>query len=229
MKRTSPSERSFFWRDLRRAFLLTSLMIGGTSLQAEQIEMQNGDRYNARVVSMNNESIVIQSDVLGTVKLARGQVANISMGNPPAGAATVATTQPTRVQVATGTPARAATAATNDLSTAVRQLATQTNLIEQVQNQYLTGADPAVKAKFNEMLGGLAAGTISISDLRAQAKSAAEQLRAMKKELGSGADDALDGYLAVLDSFLNESTSETPATQAGTAAPRAKSPAAGGN
>ena len=197
------------------------------TLRADQIEMQNGDRYNARVVSMNNDSIVIQSDVLGTVKLAKNKVANISMG-APATSGTVATTPAQRTPVAAGAPAPAASS-TNNISTAVRQIATQTNLIEQVQNEYLTGADPAAKAKFNEILGGLAAGTISINDLRAQAKSAADQLRAMKKELGSGADDTIDGYLAVLDGFLQESaTSETPATQATTPAPRAAAPSAAG-
>lgn len=204
--------------------LLVPFILATTLLRAEQIEMKNGDRYNATVVSMNNESIVIQSDVLGTIKLTRGQVANISLGNAPAPTAT-ATTQPQRPQVATGSPGPAASA--TNLSTAVRQLATETNLIQQVQNDYLTGADAATKAKFNEMLGGLAAGTMSVNDLRAQAKSAADQLRAMKKELGGGADDVLDGYLAVLDNFVKESaTSETPATTAATPAPRAGAPGA---
>jgi hypothetical protein len=207
-------------------YLLIPLMLACAVLRAEQIEMANGDRYNARVVSMNDDSIVIQSDVLGTLKLARSKVANISMGTA-APSSTVAGAQTSRAQIPTATPG-AAVSPSNDLSTALRQLATQTNLIEEVQNQYLTGADPAVKAKFNELLGGLAAGTINVNDLRAQAKSARDQLRAMKKELGGGADDALDGYLAVLDGFLQESaTTQTPATQATTPAPRAKAPAAG--
>jgi len=207
-------------------YLLVAFTLVGTLLRAEQIEMKNGDRYNATVVSMNNESIVIQSDVLGTIKLARGQVASISLANASAPNA-AATTQPQRPLVATGSPGPAASA--TNLSTAVRQLATETNIIQQVQNDYLSGADPAAKAKFNEMLGGLAAGTMSVNDLRAQAKSAADQLRAMKKELGGGADDVLDGYLAVLDNFVKDSaTSETPATSAATAAPRAGSSAAAG-
>jgi len=222
VKSTNPSKK---WSVKAPGYLIIPLMLACAVLRAEQIEMQNGDRYNARVVSMNNDSIVIQSDVLGTVKLARSKVANISMGTAASSSA-VATTQTPRAQTAAATPV---VSPTNDLSTAVRQLATQTNLIEEVQNQYLTGADPAVKAKFNELLGGLAAGTINVNDLRAQAKSAAEQLRAMKKELGGGADDALDGYLAVLDGFLQESaTTQTSATQATTPAPRAKAAAAGG-
>src|SRR5262249_49099006 len=132
------------------SYLLVPLVLAGTLLRAEQIEMRNGDRYNAKVVSMDNQSIVIQSDVLGTVKLARNKVANISMGNAAA-APTTAATQPQRPQVATGSPTPEASA-TNTLSSAVRQLATETNLIQQVQNEYLTGADPEAKAKFNELL-----------------------------------------------------------------------------
>jgi len=73
-----------------------------------------------------------------------------------------------------------------------------------VKQQFLADADPAAKAKFDEMLGDLLSGKMSMGDLRAQAKSAADQLRAMKKELGPEADSTLDGYLSILESFLRE-------------------------
>ena len=191
---------------------------------ADQIEMQNGDKYNAKVISMNNETVVIQSDVLGTVKLQRGQVAHVNVGTP-ANTTPAASTQPNPQTARTARPAAAAQS--NDVSSAVRQLATDTNLIEQVQNQYLAGADPAAKAKFNELLSGLSTGTLNINDLRAQAKTAAEQLRALKKESGGSADEALDSYLAILDSFLKETPStDAPAAKLTPAQPRAKAPGA---
>ena len=38
-----------------------------------------------------------------------------------------------------------------------------------------------------------------------QARSAADQIRSLKQDLGDGAGWALDGYLAILEHFLNES------------------------
>jgi hypothetical protein len=73
-----------------------------------------------------------------------------------------------------------------------------------VKQQFLADADPAAKAKFDEMLGDLMSGKMTVADLRVQAKSAADQLRALKKELGPEADSTLDGYLSILESFLKE-------------------------
>jgi hypothetical protein len=46
-------------------------------------------------------------------------------------------------------------------------------------------------------------GTVSVDDIRAQARSAVEQVKALKKESG---DDTgmLDGYLTILEKFLGE-------------------------
>ena len=203
-----------------RALVSIGLLLFALSpLRADQIEMRNGDKYNAKVVSMNSETVVIQSDVLGTLKLPRSQVANVVVGAPANSAAAPAT------QSNLQTVVPPAANQTNDVSSSIRQLATETNLVQQVQNQYLGGADPAAKAKFNELLTGLSTGTLNMNDLRAQAKTAADQLRALKKEAGGSADEALDSYLAILDSFLKETSSaDTPAAKAPSAQPHTKPP-----
>ena len=60
------------------------------------------------------------------------------------------------------------------------------------------------------MLGDLGAGKMSISDLRAQAKSAAMQLRDLEKEAGDDSNGTLGMYLSVLENFLAE-TEPAPA------------------
>ena len=87
----------------------------------------------------------------------------------------------------------------------MRQLKTQPALIQQVQDQYLNNAPPEAKAKFDQMLTDLSTGKMSVGDLRAQAKSTADQLRSLRKELGEDAGEGLDGYLAILDNFVQES------------------------
>ena len=66
-----------------------------------------------------------------------------------------------------------------------------------MQSKFLSDAGPEANQKFEEMLNGLMSGKISVDDLRAQAKAAADQLRALK---GSGEDPgfAADTYLAIL-------------------------------
>ena len=68
--------------------------------------------------------------------------------------------------------------------------------------------------KFNELLGGLMSGKLSVDDIRAQAKTAADQLRALKREGGEEAGFAADAYLAILDHFLKETPPASSATNA---------------
>jgi hypothetical protein len=44
--------------------------------------------------------------------------------------------------------------------------------------------------------------------VRQQAQTAAAQLRELKRQLGPEADDSLDGYLQMLDSFIRETANE---------------------
>src|ERR1039457_6289531 len=45
----------------------------------DQVEMQNGDRYAGHVVSLNTNTVVLRSDVLGTLRLPRSRVAIITL------------------------------------------------------------------------------------------------------------------------------------------------------
>jgi hypothetical protein len=58
--------------------------------------------------------------------------------------------------------------------------------------------------KFNELLDGLSSGKIDMSELRAEAQTAADQLRAEKKDMGTDPTGETDLYLSILDSFLKE-------------------------
>jgi len=188
------------------------------SAHADQVNMQNGERYIGKVVTMSNETVVVQSDVLGTLKVPRSKIASITLGT---------NTVPAPVQtpaVITAPPAKlspAGASANSDLASAIRQLRSNTNApqvqqqMQQVQQQILAGADPKATEMFNQMMGGLMNGSLNVDDIRAQAKTAADQLRTAKKELGDEAGFAIDGYLAVLDGFLRETaTAETSATNA---------------
>jgi hypothetical protein len=182
---------------------------------ADQVNMQNGERFVGKVVTLTNETVIVQSEVLGILKVPRSKIASIAFGTN-----SVASLVQTSV-VATAQPARSlSTNSSPDLTTALQQLRADPSAMRQVEQQFLAGADPQAKEMFNQLMGGLMNGSLSVNDIRAQAKSAADQLRSAKKELGEDAGFAVDGYLAVLDSFLRET--ETGATATNAIAPPVK-------
>ncbi len=181
--------------------ILFILFLTAVWLRADQVEMQNGDRYLGTVLSLDTNTLVLRSAVLGTVNLPRCQVALISLD--PEGATNFA-----RAASATKRqPAASSIAITNgitDLSAPLRQIGANTNFIEQVRAQFLADAWPEANNKFNGMVSGLLSGRLTVNDIRAEAKSAADQLKELKRDLGEDAGEALDGYLAILENFLRE-------------------------
>lgn len=174
---------------------------------ADQVEMQNGDHYVGKVIVLTGETLVLQSDVLGRIELPRKKVASINFGtvSPALAAAPVRVSTNAILQA----PVRSQPATNSELSMAISQLGTNSSIVAQVRKQFLTDAGPEANAKFNDLLGGLMNGKVTMSDLRAQAQSAAQQMRAMRKDLGDDAGPALDGYLEILDKFLAETTSSS--------------------
>jgi hypothetical protein len=193
------------------AGLLVLACLASWLAHADQVVMQNGDRYNGKVVSLTTNTLVLQSDVLGTINLSRSKVAQVTLGDE----ATITTPPQIKPAVSSTTKTNADIA----LTTSARQLKSQPQLIQQVQNQYLNGATPEAKAKFDEMLTDLSTGKMSVGDLRTQAKATADQVRALRKELGDDAGEGLDGYLAILDNFVQAAASEEVVTNKVTATP----------
>src|SRR5437016_1793458 len=191
---------------------LLALLFAPCRLWGDQVEMQNGDRYVGKVLSLTTNMLVLQSESLGKMQLARDKIASITLG---AGTTSRVARLPSPTN---GTPRALAVARTNtpaELPAGFRQLAANTNLVQSVTAPVLGDAGPEAKEKFNELLGGLLSGKLTVNDIRVQASSAVEQMKSLKHELG---DDAgvLDGYLAILEKFLGETA---PAASAVTNAP----------
>jgi hypothetical protein len=193
------------------------LALTHASLRADQIQLQNGDRYAGKIVSMTSNSIVMESDVLGKVTLPRNKVTSMMFGaSATTNSVAAVPSLSTATAVSPKTPAT-----TTDLSGALHNLGANTNFIQQVRQQMLTGADPAANAKYDELVGGLMTGKVSLNDLRNQAKTSIDQINQLKKELGPDAGDQFDSYLSILQSFVNEAPSTTPTAPVVTATPAA--------
>jgi uncharacterized protein len=194
-------------------------------LLADQVELQNGDRYIGHVLSLNSNSLVLQSELLGTLRLPRSRVGVITLG--PGSTTTNSPALPLAANAPTPPRSAASTNAAANLSPTLPGLSTSTNLIQQVQKQFLSGAGPEANTKFNELLGGLMSGKLSVDDIRAEAKSAADQLRTLQRESGEDAGFTANAYLSILDHFLKEtgpsgSATNAPASPAGSKPPPAE-------
>ena len=101
---------------------LCALLLGTLSLRADQLQMQNGDRYAGHMVSMSSNSIVLESEVLGKVTLPREKVSTVTFGANATAPAPVAPTPKV--------------AATNvNIAAALRAMEGGSNSIEQVRQQ----------------------------------------------------------------------------------------------
>ena len=89
--------------------------------------------------------------------------------------------------------------------------------------KFLADAGPEANTQFNTMLSGLLSGRLTVNDIRAEAKSAVDQLKELKHDLGEDAGGALAGYLAILETFLRETApSGVSATNVSRLLPKAK-------
>ncbi len=173
-------------------------------LHADQVEMQNGDRYIGKVLSVDSKTVLLKNDNLGTIRLLRTKVTNVTFGtNAP-----TATSSPAAITNQPAAPVATTTNAQPDLSASLQARGTNSNTIKQIQSQFLAGAGPEANAKFNEMVSGLMSGKMDVNGLRNEAKKAAANLRQMKREVG---DDTgvLDSYLSILDNFIQEAEPTT--------------------
>ncbi len=193
-------------------------------LRADQVALQNGDRYVGNVLTVNSNTVVLQSDVLGTLRLPRGKVATITLGTVPV---TSSPALPLAASALPPAPSAPSGNQTANLPSALGDLGASSNLIAQVQKQLLGGAGEGANTKFNDLLGGLMNGSLNVDDIRAQAKTAADQLRAYQRESGEGTGLATSAYLAILDHFLRETAPSTSATNGPASASSSKPKPAG--
>ena len=181
-------------------------------LRADQLEMQNGDRYSGKVLSVSADTVVLDSEMLGKINVPRKKVVRVAFGTNTVAPFATAGSAPVP---ASANPAAAAPANTNaDFRALLHNPGTNADVARQIREQMLAGS-PEATAKFNDMVSSLMTGQMDMNDLRRQAQSAADQLRAVKRDLGPDAGDTYDAYLEVLDNFLKE----VPATNAATAPP----------
>lgn len=208
-------------RRLSVLFGIVFMFAAAPWLRADRVEMQNGDRYFGRVISVSGDTVVLESDVLGKITVPRKNVASLAFGTNAA--VMMPATNIVQVSVPTNLSGASLTAlaGTNgDWSALLINPDASTSGIQQIRGKMLAGS-PEATGKFDEMVSGLMSGRLNVDDIRREAKSSADQLREFKRDLGPDAGDSIDAYLTVLDHFLAET--DTADTEPTNAAPAAQS------
>jgi hypothetical protein len=211
-------------RHLSVLFGIIFMFAAAPGLRADRLDMKNGDRYFGRVISISGDSVVLESDVLGKITVPRKNVTSLLFGTNTA--AMMPGTNAAQASVLTNlsaVPLSSLAGTNSDMAAMLRNLDVSTNSILQIRQKMLAGS-PEATGKFDDMVNGLMSGQLSVDDIRREAKSSADQLRDLKRELGPDAGDSVDAYLAVLDHFLAEAdTVVAEPTNAAPAAPASQS------
>ena len=216
------------FRNLVCLWLAAALGLPALS-KADVVELINGDRYQGTVVSMTEGFLEFQSEIQGRVKLPRDKVATITLHSPTARKPLAKTGTPPPVAaplILSGASAADANSAPSTPADAVvqqmRREGIDPKMISQVQEQIFGKGSPEASQKFNQTMAGLVSGQLNIGDIRVQAQNSINQIKDAKKELGGDAGDMLDGYLAILEKFVQQSGTAdagSPIIQSAPAAP----------
>ena len=92
----------------------------------------------------------------------------------------------------------------------MRQDGVDPKIVNQVRDQVLGRSSPEAAAKFDELFGGFMSGKLSVGDIRAEAQNSINQIKAAQQDLGDDAGGMLDGYLAILEKFVAETSTNAP-------------------
>lgn len=202
-----------FHRRVRNVFRFSTstLLMAGIAtivLRGDVIELGNGDRIHGSVLGVDDETVRVRSEIQGDLALPRKHVTLIRFGTAPAAGTPQAAARPDASGLPGATPAPAANLDA-DAALTPQLSGLDPRTIEMVQRQFLSSAGPEANQQFNEMVSGLLGGKLGVQDIRLRAQESVEQLKQAKGDLGDDAGELLDGYLRILEGFLDQTAPAT--------------------
>ena len=164
---------------------------------AETIHLINGDQIKARVISLDENHLSIQSEILGLLSIPRTKVARIDFIIQTH--ASNAASPQDRLLAPNSHRAPGKLNMPGALNGAG-----STNLIQQVQQQMLTTAGPEANEMYQDLVQGVVSGQINVPQLKTMAEDTVQQIEELQAELGDDVGFALDGYLSILKGFIQK-------------------------
>ena len=162
------------------------LLLATVSAMADVVECKNGDRYNGKVLVLNEKELKLQNEIQGTILIPREKITLISLG---AGAPAVVSRQ---------RPLNPVPHLTNGA------VQIDPAAVAKVQQQFLGDANPEANQLFQQLVSGLMSGKLDANDIRSKARSTLGDLKDFEKDLGDDEDSQmLRSYMALLQNFVN--------------------------
>jgi hypothetical protein len=207
-------------KTIRHLLALSLVLMFSSVVLADAIQLDNGDTLNGKVVSVNDKEVTFQSEVHGKMILARKKVIAIVLGDaklaPQKSAQGYQEGESPKDIVGRLVPKNFGVKQLRELEKGKQPAPNPEDLVDQLRTE---GVDPAlvnelkvrlpgfsappVQKYFNDTVQGLMSGKINLGHIRKDAVNARDQLNDLKKDLGpDGA--VLDGYLSILNGFINE-------------------------
>jgi hypothetical protein len=185
-------------------FLLALALLAGSSATtlADTVQLTNGDLVSGKVLSLDETKLKLKSEALGEVTIARDKIASIHLGDA----------RPVAIPPKPVLPNDPLPPIPNvdDVLKQLQKGGANPDVLKQLQDKVPALAIPQVQDAFQQRLNGLMTGKMSMDDLRKEAADARDQLKKLKADLGPEGD-ALDGYLNILESFLQKTAPSKPA------------------
>jgi hypothetical protein len=158
------------------AGIAATLLASASAVNADTVQLANGDVLKGKVVSLSDKQLIFYSDSFGEIKIERAKVDLIALGNKPL--------PNTKAAAASPAPTAASSGGIGSL---------------------LGGASPLLGTGGAQSLGPgvdqlLGAG--GVGDLQKNVDHAKRGLQDLKKDLGSGPEgEAIDAYINLLNQF----------------------------
>jgi len=171
---------------MKRAFILSILLILHP-LVSETLELRNGDRFQGKLLSVQENGLEWEHAVLGKLTIPKEQVAAVYFVTPQA----VETSH--KISSITNGAAQ---------DTSKMQIAPE--MVDKVRMEILGAAPQEAQDQFNEMVSGLVSGKIQVGDVRKMAIDTVAEVESLREDLGEDVGFALDGYLSILKSFIGK-------------------------
>jgi hypothetical protein len=133
-------------------------------VQADVIEMTNGDVLNGAVISLDAKQLVLKSELLGELKLAREKISAIHLGDKPILSRAVAPTNPAPAKPALDPNVQNVLNSVPSTDEVLKQLqgggGINPQMIGELQAKFPLLNTPEAGDYFNDTLGGLMTGSL---------------------------------------------------------------------
>ena len=216
----------------RTVLFALTLMCLPISVQADRLQLANGDEIEGELLEMSGDQVKFRHSVLGTFTVPRHLIHAVELGKNRGGKRIMAD----GTEAPPETPEEVVDRLVNpELNrSAIKHLekgserhATPQDAVEQLRRDgvdtkmmdmlhgLLPGfGSPEVQNHFKDRVTGLMSGSLTINDIRNEAIDARDQLKELMDDLGPGGQ-ALRGYYGILEGFIQKTDPNAPLTPPG--------------